>query len=178
MRESAEEQSDKSVLFKWLRLYFTNNTFEISCPAIRDELLAPPGKTGLIISTLFDYPLAKYIAARGWYDEFKEFSAKCMIEILDETIFPGMKDRVIDQFISSPLTLEKLTGNTDGAITGWSFTNRSIPVIHSMPKVARSVETPIPDVFQAGQWVFSPSGLPISILTGKLAADKVIKQLK
>jgi hypothetical protein len=43
--------------------------------------------------------------------------------------------------------------------------------------VASSVLTPIPDTYQAGQWTYSPSGLPISILTGKLAADKVLKDL-
>jgi hypothetical protein len=32
-------------------------------------------------------------------------------------------------------------------------------------------------VYQAGQWTYSPSGVPISILTGKLAADKAIKDL-
>ena len=85
---------------------------------------------------------------------------------------------MIDYFISTPLTLEKLTGNSDGGITGWSFTNSFIPAVHSMAKIARSVDTPIPNVSQAGQWTFSPSGLPISILTGKLAADQVIKQLK
>ena len=46
-----------------------------------------------------------------------------------------------------------------------------------LPQVARSVLTPIPDTYQAGQWTYSPSGLPISILTGKLAADRVIKDL-
>jgi hypothetical protein len=47
-----------------------------------------------------------------------------------------------------------------------------------MQKVAKSVLTPIPDVLQAGQWSFSPSGLPISILTAKLASDRAIKELK
>ena len=40
-----------------------------------------------------------------------------------------------------------------------------------------AIKTPIPGVFQAGQWTYSPAGLPISILTGKLAADRVIKEL-
>jgi hypothetical protein len=39
----------------------------------------------------------------------------------------------------------------------------------------RSIDTVLPSVYQAGQWVYSPSGLPISILMGKLAADKVLK---
>jgi hypothetical protein len=46
-----------------------------------------------------------------------------------------------------------------------------------MPKIARSVLTQIPDTFQAGQWTYSPSGLPVSILTGKLAADRVVRAL-
>ena len=35
-----------------------------------------------------------------------------------------------------------------------------------------------PSIFQAGQWTYSPAGLPISILTGKLASDSVLKMKK
>jgi hypothetical protein len=52
-----------------------------------------------------------------------------------------------------------------------------MPVMHSMGKLGKSIFTPIPDVLQAGQWVFSPSGLPISVLTGKLAAEAASKRL-
>ena len=162
----------------WLGRFFHLTTFEISCPVLRDESMAPAGKTGLIISTLFDYNLAKYITDAGGYDEFKSFCAKTIINVLNESIYPGLKENVMDAVVSTPMTLQRLTGNTDGAITGWSFTNARLPVIHKMTQVARSVETPMPDVYQAGQWVFSPSGLPMSILTGKLAADRVIKDLK
>lgn len=175
---SAEADAEKKALFDWLSEFYEKTTFEISCPVLRDEKLAPPGKTGLIISALFDYPLARHISEAGWYDEFKAFSAARIIEVLASALYPEMKDKIIDYFISTPLTLEKLTGNSDGGITGWSFTNSFIPAVHSMAKIARSVDTPIPNVSQAGQWTFSPSGLPISILTGKLAADQVIKQLK
>jgi hypothetical protein len=73
--------------------------------------------------------------------------------------------------------MERYTSNTDGAIVGWSFTNESIPAVHQLIKVASSVRTPIPDTCQAGQWTYSPAGLPISVLTGKLAADRVLKEL-
>ena len=168
---------DRQILLDWVRRYYELTTFEIACPVMRDENLAPKGKTGLIVSTLMDYGLVKHIANLGWYDDFKKFSEDIIVNILDETIFLGLKARVMDQFSSTPLTLEKLTGNSHGAITGWAFTNSSIPVVHSMPKIARSILTPLPDIFQAGQWSFSPSGLPISILTGKLAADRAKKQM-
>jgi len=53
-----------------------------------------------------------------------------------------------------------------------------MPVVNKMQNVSKSVLTPLSDIFQAGQWAYSPSGLPIAILTGKLAADRVISQLK
>ena len=74
--------------------------------------------------------------------------------------------------------MAKLTGNHEGAITGWSFTNRPVPTESRLPKIMNAIKTPIPGIYQAGQWTYSPSGLPISFLTGKIAADRVIKDLK
>jgi len=161
----------------WLGRYLEHTTYEISCPVLRDRTLAPAGQTGLIISSLFDYSLTRHIEALGWYEQFKKLMADRMIEVLDASIYPGLKAAVIDSFTSTPLTIEKVSGNSEGAITGWAFTNEFIPAVSKLLKVASSVLTPIPDVYQAGQWTYSPSGLPISILTGKLAADRILKDL-
>lgn len=177
MRGDKAYSEDRHVIEEWLGQYYRLTTFEISCPVMRDEHLAPEGKTGLIISTLFDYPLVSHIAGMGWYDAFKEFTANAIMDVLDASIYPGLKEKVTDHFVSTPLSLKKKTGNTDGALTGWAFTNTSIPVVHSIPGIAKSVLTPIPNAYQAGHWVYSPSGLPISILTGKIAADQVLKKL-
>jgi len=67
---------------------------------------------------------------------------------------------------------------SEGAITGWAFTNDAVPAVSQMPRIASSVLTPVPDTYQAGQWTYSPSGLPISLLTGKLAADRVLNDLR
>jgi phytoene dehydrogenase-like protein len=169
--------SDKPLILAWLKRYLDLTTYEISCPALRDSSLAPEGKTGLIISSLFDYSLTKHIQAMGWYDEFKELMSAHMIDVLDASIYPGLKAAVVDSFASTPVTIERISGNSEGAITGWAFTNDFIPAVNRLPRVASSVLTPIPDTYQAGQWTYSPSGLPISILTGKLAADRVLKDL-
>lgn len=95
-----------------------------------------------------------------------------------DTLFPKMNSKIMDRFCSTPLTIERLTGNSDGAITGWAFTNPEMPAESRFREIAKSVNTKIPDVLQPGQWSFSPSGLPVSILTGKLAADKVLEELK
>jgi phytoene dehydrogenase-like protein len=73
--------------------------------------------------------------------------------------------------------MAKVAGTTEGAITGWAFTNHPMPAENRLPRIMNSIKTPVPGIFQAGQWTYSPSGLPISILTGKLAADRVIKEL-
>ena len=168
---------DKARVFTWLNRFVQLNTFEISIPVLRDESLAPEGKTGLIISVLFDYSLTKYIQAMGWYDEFKRLMSDWIVGALDASIYPGLKASVFDSFTSTPLTLERIAGSSEGAITGWAFTNDFMPAVNKQPKIASSVLTPIPDTYQAGQWTFSPSGLPIAILTGKLAADRVLRDL-
>jgi len=168
---------DRLRIEDWLRRHLEHTTYEISIPALRDSALTPEGKTGLIVSVLFDYSLTKHIRALGWYDEFKKLVAEQMIQVLDASPYPGLKAAIITSFTSTPLTLERITGNSEGAITGWAFTNDVMPAVRSLPGVAKSVLTPIPDTYQAGQWTYSPSGLPISILTGKLAADRVLKDL-
>jgi len=168
---------DKARIIAWTRRYFELTTYEISCPALRDASLAPEGQTGLIVSTLMEHSIHAHVRELGWHEEYQALCRDCILEVLGSTIFPGLKDSLIDLFSSTPLSLERITGNSDGAITGWAFTNDPLPAVNRLPAVARSIRTPFPDVYQAGQWTFSPSGLPISILTGKLAADRALKDL-
>lgn len=165
----------KEEVKEYLKAYCELNTFEIAIPSLRDPGLAPAGKTGLVVSLLFDYQLAKKVEEAGWTGEMKDLMERQFIEVLDRSIFPGIKEKILERFSSTPLTIEQRTRSTDGAITGWAFTNPTIPAVDKMLKVAKSVETELPYIYQAGQWTYSPSGLPISILTGKLAADRVLK---
>ena len=169
---------DKGRFFDWLDRHLALNTYEVSCPALRDPSLAPPGKTGVIVSLLFDYALTRHIEAMGWYGEFRTVMAERIIQVLDRGLYPGLQAAVTHHFTTTPLTLERVSGNAEGAITGWAFTNQPMPAVNKMIKVASSVETPIPDTYQAGQWTFSPAGLPISIMTGKMAADRVLRDLR
>lgn len=175
--ESTEKKNVelKTKLKQYLEDYFRLNTFEIAIPALRDADLAPAGKVGLVVSLLYDYRLAKKIDDFGWTPEIKQFLEQLTIQILEESIYPGLKNKVFGCFSSSPVSIEKMTGNTEGGITGWAFTNPVMPAVNSMLGISKSVFTPIPYVFQAGQWTYSPAGLPISILTGKMAADNVLK---
>ena len=63
----------------------------------------------------------------------------------------------------------------DGA-PGWTF-EEEIPVPKNLFSVFASVKTPLTNVFQAGQWTYSPSGVPVAILTGRLAAKQISMKL-
>ena len=164
----------KEKILQWLDKYFQLTTYEISIPALRDPELAPEGKTGLVISTLFEYDLIKKVKDAKWYDKFKMEVENRMIETLSNSIYYGLKDKVLFQSSSTPLSIESVVGSSAGAIVGWS--NESpVPVTHELRKMGGSVKTPIPNVYQAGQWVYSPAGLPTAILTGWHAAQNIIK---
>lgn len=165
----------KEELFSWLDRFLKYNTFEISIPAVRDPSLAPLGKTGLIVSVLMEAELFEKVAESGWFVEFRQEIEGTIIRVLSDTIYPELMAHVDKQFSFTPLSYEKRVGSTGGAIVGWSF-EAPIPVIKQMQKVNKSVETPIPNIFQVGQWAYNPAGTPTCIITGKLAADRITKK--
>ncbi len=170
------EGNDSASIKKYLEALVRYNTFEISIPVLRDNSLAPPGKTALIASILFEHELERTIIEQGWKKEFRQYMEELITDQMQE-IFPGIRSKITGRFSSSPETIHNMTGSTDGAIVGWAYTNPSMPVTHKFSQVAKSVKTPLKDIFKAGQWTYSPAGIPIAILTGKMAAQNALKSL-
>jgi phytoene dehydrogenase-like protein len=163
----------KDEVYAWLRRFCRYNTFEISIPALRDPEAAPAGKTGIIISALFDYELTNRISLAGWYEEFKRHVEEEFIATISSSIYPGLKDKVLFSFSASPRSIYTRAGSSEGSIVGWSFEG-DIPVTTSMFRMADSVKTALPDVYAAGKWVYSPAGGPTAIMTGRIAASKCL----
>lgn len=170
---SMPDEPDRTEILAWLDKFLALNTYEISVPALKDPGMAPAGKTGLIISILADFDLFNRIDQAGWYDEFIKETETRIIKILSDSVFPMLNEKVTEQFSFSPLSYAKRVGTSEGAITGWSF-REPVPVINKILAANRSVLTPVPSIYQAGQWTYSPAGVPMSILTGKLAAQKIL----
>ena len=126
---------------------------------------------------LFEYDLLKKIEDANWIEEFKSEVESRMLEILSGSIYPGLKEKLIFQSSSTPLSIAKIAGTSEGAIVGWSYLS-DVPVVHELRKIPSSVRTPIPGVWQAGQWAYSPAGIPTAIITGWNAAQKVMKTKK
>jgi len=167
----------KAQVFIWLDKFTRLNTYEISIPGLKDPSLVPPGKTGMIISVLAEYDLFNEIRKAGWLNEFIPELENRMIDVITNSVYPMLKDKVIGRFSFSPLSIQNRVGSSEGAIVGWAF-EKTMPVVNKIQFSNQSVLTPIPSIYQAGQWAYSPSGVPMSILTGKLAADRIIKKMK
>ena len=171
------EKVEKEQIFTWLDKFTRLNTYEISIPGLKDPDMVPPDKTGIIISSLAEYDLFNKIQKAGWIDEFIPELENRVLRVISDSVYPMLKDKIIARFSFTPLSIENRVGSSEGAITGWSF-QKHMPVINKIQLADRSVLTPVPSIFQAGQWVYSPAGVPMSILTGRLAADQVLKRMK
>ncbi|MBN1696067.1 MAG: NAD(P)/FAD-dependent oxidoreductase [Spirochaetales bacterium] len=167
----------RSVFLQWLKDFCYYTTYEISVPVLKDEDAAPAGKSGIIVSLLFSYDLCFLIKTDGWYEEFKKEMQENIINVLNDTVFPFLRDNIIKAFSYTPLSIQRIAGASDGALTGWSF-ERPVPAVNKMLQAKKAVLTPVPDIYQAGQWTYSPGGVPMAILTGKIASDAVLKGLK
>ncbi len=168
------DKKSKDEIIDWVEKFIELNTFEVSIPALRDASLAPEKQTGIMISCLFDYRVVEKVEKAGWYPEFKEIVEDRIIKLFSETIYEGLEKDVLFKFSSTPLTINKVSGSSEGAITGWSF-ETDIPVVYKLKDIPNSVLTPIPRVLKAGQWAYAPAGVPIAMLTGWYATQKVRK---
>ena len=165
-------------LKRWVVAYLEKTTYEVSIPVLRDSSLAPDGKTGWIISTLFDYDLTRHFSDAGAYQPLKDLAQETILRVLSGSLLPHLSERTEFALCATPMTIEHETGARHGAITGWAHTNQPIPAVHEFSAIKKAIETGIPDVLQCGMWTFSPAGLPVSIITGKLAADQAIQRLR
>jgi phytoene dehydrogenase-like protein len=161
----------------WLDRFISLNTFEISIPGLKDIGKAPPGKAGVIISFLAEYELFKKVQEAGWLGEFVTGIEDRLTRVMAGSVYPMLEDKVIARFSYSPLSIHNRIASSEGAIVGWEF-QPQMPVINQIQLTARSVLTPLPSIYQAGQWAYSPAGVPMSILTGKLAAKRIARSKK
>jgi hypothetical protein len=113
----------------------------------------------------------KRVEEDGWYQEFKEAVADRMVRTLAESVYPILRDpaKILFRFTATPITIANTAGSSEGAIVGWSFEDE-IPVTHSLLRINDAPKTAFPHVVKAGQWAYSPTGVPTALLTGRLAA--------
>jgi phytoene dehydrogenase-like protein len=167
---------DMAELRDWVEGLCEHSSYEISIPALRDPALAPAGQTGLCVSILCDGEFWELARGRGVEKELEETAAQAMLDALERSIYPGLRSKLLFKISATPLTIGSRVGTAGGAITGWSLEDPP-PVPSRLTDVLSCARTAIPHAWKAGQWSYSPSGAPVAILTGRIAAGAMMKRL-
>ena len=105
--------------------FFSRTPVEMSIPCLNNPALAPPGKSGIIISAL-----AKSGFSHDWetqegkptpaYYALKEKVADQLINIAQKVI-PGLNEHILFRQIATPYTYSRYTLNSGGSICGWTY---------------------------------------------------------
>ena len=162
--------------------FFARSPLEISIPCLNDPALAPPGKSGIIISAL-----AKAEFCASWntnkgeatpaYYALKESVADQIVKSASR-IFPGLAEHILFRQIATPYTYARYTLNSGGSICGWTYDRQTTFHRGGLGAMQKSMLTPIDGLLQAGHWTVYPGGAPVCILSGRLAADYISRRSK
>jgi all-trans-retinol 13,14-reductase len=142
--------------------------------SLLDPSQAPEGMATVQIVTPFPYKYMDYWkrekdGTRGKeYTELKEALADKLIA-LAEKIIPQLSKHIVCKDIATPLTYERYTLNSEGASHGW---------FPAPGAKMRSQKTPFKNLYQAGHWTFPGPGIPAVALSGRNAAQLVLKEVK
>ena len=131
----------------------------ISCPSLADPTLAPEGKHTVIITTLVPYDIG------GDWKELKAEYEQALIKMAEKAI-PNLSEHLDYVESGTPLTMERYTNNSFGAIYGWE---QNMKQMISRPQH----ETPIKGLYLSGHWT-DPGGGVVSVL---LSSYKLYQKL-
>jgi phytoene dehydrogenase-like protein len=134
----------------------------IAVPSIDDPDLAPAGKHTMIIH------LPVHTKNLTLIENDKGMIADELIR-QSERLFPGISKKIETLAIATPLTLESTTGNHLGSAYGWEHSPAQM-------KLMSEINFPIKNLSIVGHWAKLGGGVIPAILTGYLAAKKIIER--
>ena len=129
---------------------------------------SPPGKSIITVSLN-----AKF----SWWkdklrdpDEYNREKSTLGIIILKkiEKRFPELESRITLLDVATPITFERFTNAYKGSYMSFGSTPLGKLIIHD-GKVKG-----IKNLFMCGQWLMPPGGLPVALVTGKWAIQRIL----
>lgn len=139
---------------------------------------SPPGKNTLnIIATQgFDhwekYEKDYFAGNKKAYRQEKKRMADILIDQVEKTLLPGLREAIEVVEIGTPLTNKRYTGNPRGAIYGWDQT------VNNSGNLRFPQKTPIGNLYLAGAWTFPGHGYGACIPSGLICFSQVMKDWK
>jgi len=136
-------------------------SFYLLVPSKVNSSHAPRGMSTLCLS--YKVP---YSPDGEWDQEMKESLSQRLIEKASAFV-PDLKRRIRVRVETTPVTIERWTGNRRGAAYGWA----QIPSQSGIYRLGRT--TPIRNLYLTGHWTSPGGGISAVIASGKLTAEAV-----
>ena len=143
---------------------YVGSTYTITVPTLADPTLAPPGHHCLIIFA----PVPYQIKGMNWKEAKEDVTEKLINKA--EEIVPDLSRHIVVKEAATPLTLERYTLNSGGAVGGWAYTPETI---FKRPQQ----KTPIKNLFLTGHWTFPGGGIPGVMSSGWLVSRMILEML-
>ncbi len=138
-----------------------------------DKSFAPEGKTVLqanVVQSDSDYEYWESLSEEE-YDAAKEaLAAELTKRIIAE--FPELEGRIELLDCWTPLTYNRYCNAYHGSYMGF------VTTVGNKQMRFKGVVKGVDNLYIAGQWVMSPGGLPIAVISGKFAVQRILKKEK
>lgn len=151
-----------------------NPTLIVTIPTLLDSSLAPEGQHLIKVLAVVPYHYQeRWVGGgSGTYRQIKEEFSQRILQQLESKLIPGLREHLLFSEAATPVTLERYTGNEQGAMYGLASTPDQIG--NRRP----SHQTPIPGLFQVGHYTRPSHGIVGASLSGLFAAKGILKKIK
>ena len=138
-----------------------------------DKSFAPEGKTVLqanIVQSDEDYLYWESLSEDEYRKKKEESSEEVTKRIVRE--FPELEGKIELLDCWTPLTYNRYCNAYHGSYMGF------VTTVGNKQMRFKGVVKGISNLYVAGQWVMSPGGLPIAVVSGKFAVQRILKKEK
>jgi phytoene dehydrogenase-like protein len=136
-----------------------------------DQNISPPGTTQLVLTTLQMGKLWQSVSP-DQYHRIKDWIANGMVELVEQTLCPNIRDYIEVAEAATPLTYYRYSKNLEGAIYGYTQDILNGPLLRLKSRGA------IPGLYQVGAWTNFGGGFSTSILSGRIAVGMYMRDVK
>ncbi len=136
-----------------------------------DKSFAPEGKTVLqanIVQSDIDYEFWSSLSAEEYKQKKAELAEELTKRIIKE--FPELEGKIELLDCWTPLTYSKYCNAYHGSYMGF------VTTVGNKQMRFKGIVKGVSNLFIAGQWVMSPGGLPIALISGKFAVQRILKR--
>ncbi len=129
-----------------------------------DPTLAPKGKTvveAIYMNDNFEY-WKTLRQDPGAYKKEKERILTVTLDALEER-FPGIKEKVEQSDVATPMTYVRYTNNWRGSFMTWLTTPENQKAIRQIPYQLPDID----NLYFSGMWIMAPGGLPTGVKTSR-----------